>query len=71
MNYLNWRSGRDYLDYCDEIARRAWRERDDSLDWMWYPDRHEVPGERPFGQDLERSLTTRIAGPSPWTPISS
>ncbi len=38
MNCLStWRSGRDYLDFCDEIARRAWRERDeDSLDWMWY-----------------------------------
>ncbi len=23
-----WRSGRDYLDFCDEIARRAWRMRD-------------------------------------------
>ena len=32
-----WRSGKDYLDYCDLIARRAWRDRDqDSLDWMWY-----------------------------------
>ena len=32
-----WRSGRDYLDFCDEIARRAWRMRDvDALDWMWY-----------------------------------
>lgn len=38
MNCLGtWRSGRDYLDYCDEIARRAWREGDaDALDWMWY-----------------------------------
>ncbi len=38
MNCLGtWRSGRDYLDFCDEIARRAWRERnEDSLDWMWY-----------------------------------
>lgn len=32
-----WRSGRDYLDFCDEIARRAWRDRDRSaLDWLWY-----------------------------------
>lgn len=32
-----WRSGRDYLDFCDEIARRAWRDRDCSaLDWLWY-----------------------------------
>ena len=32
-----WRAGRDYLDFCDRIARRAWRERDqDALDWMWY-----------------------------------
>ena len=38
MNCLGtWRSGRDYLDFCDEIARRAWRARDqDALDWMWY-----------------------------------
>ena len=38
MNCLGtWRSGRDYLDFCDDIARRAWRDRDeDSLDWMWY-----------------------------------
>lgn len=33
----NWYSGRAYLDFCDSIARRAWRERDtDALDWMWY-----------------------------------
>lgn len=32
-----WRSGRDYLDFCDDIARRAWRTRDaEALDWMWY-----------------------------------
>ena len=32
-----WRAGRDYLDFCDRIARRAWRDRDqDALDWMWY-----------------------------------
>ncbi|AEB06842.1 Fructose-bisphosphatase [Coriobacterium glomerans PW2] len=32
-----WRSGRDYLDFCDAIARRAWSERDrEALDWMWY-----------------------------------
>lgn len=32
-----WRSGSDYLDFCDEIARRAWRDRDRSaLDWLWY-----------------------------------
>lgn len=30
-----WRSGRDYLDFCDEIARRAWRDRS-ALDWLWY-----------------------------------
>lgn len=28
---------RDYLDFCDHIARRAWHEHDQrSLDWMWY-----------------------------------
>lgn len=32
-----WRSGRDYFDFCDRIARRAWRDRDrNALDWMWY-----------------------------------
>ncbi len=38
MNCLGtWRSGRDYLDFCDRIARRAWRDRDqEALDWMWY-----------------------------------
>ncbi|MBY4796872.1 fructose-1,6-bisphosphatase [Collinsella sp. AGMB00827] len=32
-------SGKAYLDFCDEIARRAWREGTDdpeALDWMWY-----------------------------------
>lgn len=38
MNCMGiWRSGRDYLDFCDDIARVAWRERtQDALDWMWY-----------------------------------
>ena len=38
MNCLGtWRSGRDYLDFCDRIARRAWRAGDrEALDWMWY-----------------------------------
>ena len=32
-----WRSGRDYLDFCDAVARRAWRDRDrNALDWLWY-----------------------------------
>lgn len=32
-----WRSGRDYLDFCDGIARRAWRDGDrEALDWLWY-----------------------------------
>ena len=32
-----YRSGRDYLDFCDNVARRAWRTRKrDALDWMWY-----------------------------------
>ena len=32
-----WRAGRDYLDFCDDIARRAWRTREqDAMDWMWY-----------------------------------
>ena len=31
------RSGRDYLDWCDRVARRAWHTGDQrSLDWMWY-----------------------------------
>ena len=30
-------SGRAYFDFCDQVARRAWREGDqDALDWMWY-----------------------------------
>ncbi len=38
MNCMGtWRAGKDYLDFCDDIARRAWRERDpEALDWMWY-----------------------------------
>lgn len=38
MNCLGtWHAGRDYLDFCDHIARRAWRVGDrDALDWMWY-----------------------------------
>ena len=38
MNCLgSWRSGKDYYDFCDTIARRAWSTRDqDALDWMWY-----------------------------------
>ena len=38
MNCLGtWRSGRDYMEFCDRIARRAWRERSrEALDWMWY-----------------------------------
>ena len=32
-----WRAGRAYLDFCDDVARRAWRTRDaDAMDWMWY-----------------------------------
>lgn len=30
-------AGRAYLDFCDEVARRAWkRGTPDSLDWMYY-----------------------------------
>ena len=30
-------SGKDYYDYSDRLARRAWHEHDQvSLDWMWY-----------------------------------
>ena len=38
MNCLGtWHAGRDYLDFCDHSARRAWRVGDrDALDWMWY-----------------------------------
>ena len=38
MNCMGtWRAGRDYLDFCDSIARRAWRDHDqEALDWMWY-----------------------------------
>ena len=32
-----WRRGRDYLDFCDSVARRAWTRGDQSaLDWMYY-----------------------------------
>ncbi|MBQ9059251.1 MAG: fructose-1,6-bisphosphatase [Atopobiaceae bacterium] len=31
------RSGRNYFDFCERIARRAWHHRDEErLDWMWY-----------------------------------
>lgn len=31
------RSGKDYLDFCDRIARRAWNQGDQpALDWMYY-----------------------------------
>lgn len=56
-----WRSGRDYLDFCDRIARRAWRTRDRAaLDWMWYlwigfrsplSGRHVKTFERSFIED--------------------
>ena len=38
MNCLGtWHAGRDYFDFCDHIARRAWRTGDrNALDWMWY-----------------------------------
>ena len=38
MNCLGtWRSGRNYYDFCDAIARAAWRDHDQAaLDWMWY-----------------------------------
>ena len=38
MNCLGtWRAGKDYLDFCDRIARKAWRDRNqEALDWMWY-----------------------------------
>ena len=38
MNCMGtWRAGRDYMDFCDAIARRAWRDHDqEALDWMWY-----------------------------------
>ena len=30
-------AGREYYDYADRLARRAWHEHDQvSLDWMWY-----------------------------------
>lgn len=31
------RSGKDYLDFCDRIARRAWKTGEqEALDWMYY-----------------------------------
>ena len=61
-----WRSGRDYLDFCDEIARRAWRERTpETLDWMWYLwIGHKSPTSGREVKTFERSY---IADNSAWT----
>ncbi len=61
-----WRSGRDYLDFCDEIARRAWRERaPETLDWMWYLwIGHKSPTSGREVKTFERSY---IADKSAWT----
>ena len=52
-----WLSGREYLDFCDGVARRAWRERDeDSLDWMWYLwIGHKSPASGRLVKTFERS----------------
>ena len=71
MNCLGtWHAGRDYLDFCDRIARRAWRVGDrDALDWMWYlwigfnsprADAWCVPLSVPISP-------IRAPGPSRWT----
>ncbi len=60
-----WRSGRDYLDFCDDIARRAWRERTpETLDWMWYLwIGHKSPTSGREVKTFERSY---IADKSAW-----
>lgn len=61
-----WRAGRDYMDFCDSIARRAWRTREqEALDWMWYLwVGHKSPASGRLVKTFERSY---IADESTWT----
>ena len=68
-----WRSGRDYLDFCDEIARRAWRDRDRSaLDWLWYLwIGFRSPASGRYVKTFERSyIEDKSTWKSPWTRTS-
>ena len=60
-----WRAGRDYMDFCDSIARRAWRSREqEALDWMWYLwVGHKSPASGRLVKTFERSY---IADESTW-----
>ena len=60
-----WRAGRDYMDFCDSIARRAWRTREqEALDWMWYLwVGHKSPASGRLVKTFERSY---IADESTW-----
>lgn len=72
MNCLGtWHAGHDYLDFCDRIARRAWRVGDrDALDWMWYL---WIGFNSPASGRLVRTCSsaptspTRARGSSRWT----
>lgn len=61
-----WRAGRDYMDFCDDIARRAWRTRDrDALDWMWYLwVGHKSPASGRLVKTFERSY---LSDESTWS----
>lgn len=52
-----WRAGRDYMDFCDSVARRAWRTREqEALDWMWYLwVGHKSPASGRLVKTFERS----------------
>ena len=66
MNCLGtWRAGRDYLDFCDDIARRAWRTREpEAMDWLWYLwIGHKSPVSGRLVKTFERSY---IADRSTW-----
>lgn len=60
-----WRAGRDYMDFCDSIARRAWRTHEqEALDWMWYLwVGHKSPASGRLVKTFERSY---IADESTW-----
>lgn len=60
-----WRAGRDYMDFCDDVARRAWRTRDPkAMDWLWYLwVGHRSPMSGRVVKTFERSY---IADQSTW-----
>ena len=75
MNCMGtWRAGKDYLDFCDRIARKAWRDRNqEALDWMWYL---WIGFKSPIWAASSRPSSAPISmtgppGRSPWTPTSS